>query len=443
MVDRGGGLFGASLGAFDRPGTKVDYWVRIIDDNGIQMTSFPKSFEVQPRAVKRSNVLLVVDDRREDKVRHVGRFYGEALRASGVPFDFWDTSVLGPPLERHLVPYRHGAVIWAAPHYEPWLWRYPFPDRVTNAIAAYLDRGGSLFISGQQIAEHFRSEEGGTPGWVETYLRARFVECCGPNDVVGEPGDIVGDGLSVGLSGGDGADNSGSPDVIKPLPGARAVFNYGTTTTSAFDVAAVRSRRGQSRVVYLAFNFESINASSTRNQVMRRVMGWVNPTCNGLPSTIDGTRGRDTIVGTRHNDVIVAFGGYNRVWGLGGNDTICGGPHIDVVFGGDGNDRISTFGGRDMISAGPGRDEVYGGGFDDMILGGLGDDALYGQGSNDQVWAGPGADFVDGGAGDDILHGNEGADIVLGGSGADIMDCGPGIDIGFGAATTTACELDP
>ena len=73
-----------------------------------------------------------------------------------------------------------------------------------------------MFISGQQIAEHFRSEEGGTPGWVEAYLRSRFVECCGPNDVVGEPGDIVGDGLAFGLSGGDGADDSESPDVIKP-----------------------------------------------------------------------------------------------------------------------------------------------------------------------------------------------------------------------------------
>ena len=411
LVDRGGGLFGASLGVFQRAGVVVRYRVHVIDANGVTMFSRNREFEVQPRVVKRSNVLLVVDDTSDEQVRQTGRFYGEALRAAGVPFDGWNTSRLGPPLERHLMPYRDGVVIWAVPRYEPWLWHHPIPNRVTNAITAYLDRDGSLFISGQNIAEHFRG------GWVARYLRVRFVDCCGPQEVVGEPGDIIGDGLAFGLKGGDGAHNSSDPDVVEPLPGARVVFNYGTTTTSTQGVAAVRSRRGQSRVVYFGFNFESINASTTRDEVMTRVMNWTNPTCNGRASTIDGTRFGDVLIGTPHDDVIVTYGGYDRVWGLGGNDTICGGPVIDVLVGGDGNDWIHGFGGRDMISAGQGRDEVYGGGFDDMILGGPGDDAIDGGGGNDQVWAGPGADFVFGGGGADVLFGNEGDDIIDGGPG--------------------------
>ena len=211
-----------------------------------------------------------------------------------MPFDFWNTSILGPPLERNLMPCRDRVVIWAEPRYEPYLWHHPIPDRVTDAITAYLDRDGSLLISGQDIVQHFRGgdEKGGTAGWVERYLRVRFVDCCGPHELVGEPGDVIGDGLAFGLSGGDGADNSYFPDVVEPLPGARVVFRYGATE----GVAAVRSRRGQSRVVYLGFNFESINASTTRNEVMRRAINWTNPTCNGRASTIDGTRFGDVIV---------------------------------------------------------------------------------------------------------------------------------------------------
>ena len=323
MEDRGDGVFRASLGVFDNAGRVVLYQVAAEDADGNTMTSEDRKFEVQAAHVKRSDVLLVVDSREDGQVRHTGRFYRAALFWAGVPYDFWDASRLGPPFLNDLIPYRHGAVIWAAPEYDSWLWNHPAPERVRGDLEAYLLEGGSLFISGQQIAEHFR--ERGTPGreWLGRNLGAVLRECCGPNNVVGEPGDEIGDGLDFGLEGGDGANNSYSPDVLFKAFDSETVFSYyDTSTTQTHGIAGVRSQRGQSKTVFLGFNFDSINTSSTRIEVMSRVMAWMNPTCNGQATTIDGTDGPDVIYGTDGPDVIAGHDGLNVVFALGADDIV-------------------------------------------------------------------------------------------------------------------------
>jgi hypothetical protein len=133
-----------SLGVFDIPGTGVNYKVRAQDANGKAMHSWTRGFEVVPRPVRQNDVLLVVDHNEEGEVRHIAPYYRTALEAAGVKYDFWDVSVLGPPLEDDLLPYMYGAVVWSAPHYESWLWQYPDPGRVTatsrRTIAQHLKR---------------------------------------------------------------------------------------------------------------------------------------------------------------------------------------------------------------------------------------------------------------------------------------------------------------
>ena len=133
-------------------------------------------------------------------------------------------------------------------------------------------------------------------------------------------------------------------------------------------------------------------------------------TCNGLPATIVGTTGNDTIDGTNGNDVIV---------GLGGNDIINGGKGDDVICG-DGGD--------DTLNGGDGDDILVGGHGDDILDGGKGDDTLIGRAGNDTLDGGNGDDSLDGGANDDILRGNLGDDTLTGGTGADSFSGGPGTD---------------
>lgn len=91
------------------------------------------------------------------------------------------------------------------------------------------------------------------------------------------------------------------------------------------------------------------------------------PTCDGLPATIVGTPGRDTIEGTSGPDVIVAKGGNDVIRSYGGNDVICGGP---------GSDRITTGAGADVVIGGPGDDWVWSSGGADRVVGGPGDETV-------------------------------------------------------------------
>ena len=65
------------------------------------------------------------------------------------------------------------------------------------------------------------------------------------------------------------------------------------------------------------------------------------PTCFGERATIVGTPDKkDFILGTDGDDVIVTWGGADRVHGGDGDDLICVGAGKDRVVGGAGNDRI-------------------------------------------------------------------------------------------------------
>ncbi len=97
-------------------------------------------------------------------------------------------------------------------------------------------------------------------------------------------------------------------------------------------------------------------------------------TCNGLPVTIAGTFGNDTLVGTPGNDVMHGRGGNDVIHGLQGNDVICGGAGNDQLFGNQGKDQLFGGTGNDVLKGGRGNDRLFGQ---------EGNDAMDGQGGND------------------------------------------------------------
>lgn len=84
------------------------------------------------------------------------------------------------------------------------------------------------------------------------------------------------------------------------------------------------------------------------------------PTCQGMPATIVGTAGADTIRGSSGPDVIVSYGGNDTIYGNGGADRICAGAGNDIVHGGSGGDLISGGRGRDRLRGGAGTDSCWG-----------------------------------------------------------------------------------
>ncbi len=136
------------------------------------------------------------------------------------------------------------------------------------------------------------------------------------------------------------------------------------------------------------------------------------------------------------NNVIVANGGKNYIFGGFGNDFIVGCNGIDYVFGDGGRLTIAaapTQGGKDNTSYD--RYDLFDEGGDDTIFGGNGDDVLLG---------GAGSDSIDGGAGADEIRAGMGNDVVYGGSGTDEIYGDNGVDVIFGdkphSATKTIAD---
>ncbi|MGC9514726.1 hypothetical protein, partial [Methanocrinis sp.] len=101
------------------------------------------------------------------------------------------------------------------------------------------------------------------------YLQVEYVkDNTGVYILEGVSGDPISDGMTVGISDGDGADSQYWPSEIAPVTAyATEVFNYRNG-----GCAAARVDTGTYKVVYFAFGFEAINSSSDRDEIMRRVL---------------------------------------------------------------------------------------------------------------------------------------------------------------------------
>ncbi|HVY77270.1 MAG TPA: hypothetical protein VG898_02060 [Solirubrobacterales bacterium] len=68
-----------------------------------------------------------------------------------------------------------------------------------------------------------------------------------------------------------------------------------------------------------------------------------------------------------------------------GNDTLIGGNGPDKLLGGEGNDKVVGRGGDDLLFSGPGHDELLGGAGNDVLRGGSSDTLRGGSGNNTLV----------------------------------------------------------
>ncbi len=134
-------------------------------------------------------------------------------------------------------------------------------------LAAYLDGGGKLLLSGQNIGQNI-----GASAFYGDYLHATLIDPdVGGTAVVGA--DVL-SGIDVALSGNDGAGNQQSPSQIGLLDGAAGVFRYDTPDPPAW--AGLRWA-GDHQVVYLAFGMEgfgSPGAASHRFATMKKLFHW-------------------------------------------------------------------------------------------------------------------------------------------------------------------------
>jgi len=184
-------------------------------------------------------VLLVDDDGAEN---YETAYYGPALASTGRSFAIWPR---GAAALTGSILANFDAVVWNIGLAYPTL---DADDRA--ALTEYLNGGGKLFVSGQDIGWELNDIGGEAILWYRQYLHALYV-ADDTNDMTldGVPGDPIGNGISLNISGGDGANNQDYPSDIDPADAnSSAVFTYSTGR-----YGAVKADTGTYRTVYFSF----------------------------------------------------------------------------------------------------------------------------------------------------------------------------------------------
>ena len=221
-------------------------------------------YEYETSFVKVADILLVADHYAGSSSPYAV-YYTQALDDLGRGYDVWDTGLRGAPGSSILSQYTEGVVIWSVPAQSGYLGS----TGVQSDLQAYLDGGGRLFISGQDVA---RMTDGSS--FLRDYLHASFAQdSSGIQTLEGLTGDPIGDGLTLEIQGGDGADNQSSTDVIAPLGPAWPAFAYDDGAPAG--TAGLRVNTGTSRIIYLSFGFEGIDSAADRAAVMQRALDWL------------------------------------------------------------------------------------------------------------------------------------------------------------------------
>lgn len=313
------GVWGVDIGPYPA-GTVIRYQIEARDLAGNVVVSprFSREVNVIGPFVQTSELLLVGDYTSQFSSR-LFPFYTAALDTNGYSYDIWDCFLRGIPDSVTLRPYQRGAVIWVTPAGAGHVGQ----NAAQANLQKYLDSGGKLFITGQDIGSSLKDSD-----FYRDYLHARFVQ--DNTDIYalnGVEGDPISDGMAIFIVGGDGANNQFQPDEIEPIFPAVPMFIYdgsagfpavtqrafagksevrltgevdgaipeffgvgepdfsrrlqvplsiGATTSSG--TGAIRVDTETYKVVYLAFGFEAIHRETDRAFLIYKIMNWLVPT---------------------------------------------------------------------------------------------------------------------------------------------------------------------
>ena len=140
-----------------------------------------------------------------------------------------------------------------------------------DALADYLDSGGRLFLTGQDIGRDLTSNGQFVSGFMRDYLKANYIrDNSDVFNLIGVPDEYISGGINVSIEGGTGARNQNYPDEVSPRSTAATAYLYNVTSE-----AAIKYGGATFRVVYFAFGFEGISTSQDRSRTMQNVLDWL------------------------------------------------------------------------------------------------------------------------------------------------------------------------
>jgi hypothetical protein len=155
-----------------------------------------------------------------------------------------------------------------------------------DSLRAHLRRGGSLLLSGQNIAEYLAQNDS---LFLLELLRVRWGGNQRDPIVHGVRADPVGQGLrNIALSGGDGASNQTSQDLLLPQAGANVCVVFDTTRNNPAAVRVDQAIAGvaSARVAFFGFGLEAVNGIPSgfakREQILSNTLSWLTDMSNAV-----------------------------------------------------------------------------------------------------------------------------------------------------------------
>lgn len=237
-----------------------------------------------------ADILLVNDDPQG----YYGEFYQKPLSQLNLQAFHWvekDRGVVPVSTIKH---FNSPILIWFTGDAEGEVLTVQERDSLKN----FLQQGGRLFLTGQNIAESLAKTD-----FLKQILHVTFLSNTGDLLLHGVKGDPIGDFLNkINLKDPPGANNQTSPDVLRADSLAHAVVVYDTLFSKR--VAAIRAvnPETQSRLVFLGFGFEAISPGqearpgfATPTKVMEKVLNWLN----GFPTLVTDRNSKNSA--TRFN----------------------------------------------------------------------------------------------------------------------------------------------
>ena len=214
------------------------------------------------------DVLVVDNDHHGNPpLPDVRSYYTTALTSAGQTFDVWDLQT-NPVLPLGYMK-AHKSIVWFT--------GASYPDPVgpyEGNLAAFLDGGGRLFMSGQDILD----QAAGTTAFFHDYVHINWDGSEAQNDkptanVTGQIGNPISNGigtipLDVSVLGGAKFEFM---DRVTPIAPATAAFKDDSGQADALTVAS-----GAYKVVFLAFPFEEYGNASQRADLMTKVFSYFN-----------------------------------------------------------------------------------------------------------------------------------------------------------------------
>jgi CARDB. len=188
-------------------------------------------------------------------------YYADALDANNYTYIVWDTKKNSISSD-DLIPFN--VVIWFTGDD----WRTTLTSSEQSVLQNYLDNGGNLFISGQDIGYDIGYTE-----FYSNYLHAEYIsDDTNIYDIEGITGDHISDGLSFKIKGGSGASNQMYQSAIEPADNyALPIFRY-----MGDGYGAIKAQTQSHKVVYFAFGFEAVDDTAKRNLIMDRTINWLS-----------------------------------------------------------------------------------------------------------------------------------------------------------------------